>query len=74
VTNAAQRVYEQALELSKGEREQLIDELARSLSPVDVSPAWQAELTRRFEAIERGEAVIHPDARGALRRLQHKYG
>jgi putative addiction module component (TIGR02574 family) len=74
VTNAAQQVFERALGLSEEEREQLIEELARSLNPVELSPAWQAEIGRRIEAIERGEAVIHPDARVIVRRLRDKYG
>jgi putative addiction module component (TIGR02574 family) len=73
VTNAAQQVYEQALGLSDEEREQLIEELARSLKPVELSSAWKAEIARRIEAIERGDAVIH-DARAAVRRLRDKYG
>jgi putative addiction module component (TIGR02574 family) len=72
LTNAAQQVYEQALGLSDEEREQLIEDLARSLKPVALSPAWRAEIGRRLETIERGEAVIHPDARDAVRRLRDK--
>lgn len=77
MTEAAQQLYEQALALSKGEREQLIEDLARTLEPVELSPAWQAEIARRIERIERierGDAVIHPDARDVVRRLREKYG
>jgi predicted transcriptional regulator len=56
----AQRVYEQALELSDEEHEQFIEALARSLKPVELSPAWQAEIVRTLQSIERGEAVSHP--------------
>jgi hypothetical protein len=56
------------------EREQLIEGLARTLDPVELSPAWQAEIARRIERIERGDAVIHPDARDVVRKLRNKYG
>jgi putative addiction module component (TIGR02574 family) len=74
VTEAARQLYEQALALSNDEREQLIEDLAQSLQPVELSPAWQAEIARRVERVDRGEAVIHPNARDIVRKLQDKYG
>jgi putative addiction module component (TIGR02574 family) len=69
--SSIRHLYEQALELSNVEREQLIEDLARSLRPVELSPPWRAEIARR---IERGDAVIHPDARDVVRQLRNKYG
>jgi putative addiction module component (TIGR02574 family) len=74
VTEAARQLYEQALALSDDERGQLIEDLARTLQPVELSPAWQAEIARRLERIERGDAEIHADARDVIRRLRDKYG
>jgi hypothetical protein len=72
VTEAARQLYEQALALTDDERGQLIEDLARTLQPVELSPAWQAEIARRLERIERSEAVIHSVARDVVRQLRDK--
>jgi putative addiction module component (TIGR02574 family) len=71
VTSAAQKILAEALLLPTQEREQLVGALSSSLEPVELSPEWNAEIARRLETIERGEAILH-DAEAHLRALRAK--
>jgi len=73
VTSAAKTVLEAALALPADVREELVGALSISLEPVTLSPEWQAEIARRLEAIEKGEAVFY-DAEDHLRELRATYG
>jgi len=73
VTPAAQKILAEALALPAEEREALVDALSNSLDPVELSPEWKAEIDRRLERIERGDAVLL-DAEAHLRALRAKYG
>lgn len=73
VTPAAEKVLAQALALPVAEREALVEALSDSLEPSELSPEWRAEIARRIQSIERGEATLL-DAEAHLRELQAKYG
>ncbi|MCX4243922.1 addiction module protein [Paraliomyxa miuraensis] len=73
MTSAAQKVLEAALALPADEREALVGVLSMSLEPATLSPEWQAEIARRLERIENGEATFY-DAEDHLRTLRAKYG
>lgn len=64
-----ERVLKDALSLSDAEREELVIALELTLAPVDIDPAWKAELARRIAKIESGEAVLHDHAK----RLRAKF-
>lgn len=72
VTAAVERVFRDALALSDEEREELVAVLTQTLAPVDLDPAWKAELARRIAKIESGEAVLH-DAEMHAKQLRAKY-
>lgn len=62
MTSTTQKLLEQALALPEDERAALADALAGSLGEVDerLSPKWRAEISRRIEAIETGDAHLIP--------------
>ena len=72
MTAAAKKILDEALALSTSEREGLVDALSRSLDPHRLDPEWEAEITRRIQKIESGEAVVH-DVRAVLDLLKSKY-
>lgn len=73
VTPAAEKLLADALALPIEEREALVDALSDSLDAAELSPEWKAEIARRIERIERGDATLL-DAEAHLRALQAKYG
>lgn len=73
MTSAAKKVLEQALALPQEDREDLLHALSTSLEPVELDPAWQAEVDRRLSRIETGSASFR-DAQEHLEELQGKYG
>jgi putative addiction module component (TIGR02574 family) len=61
VTAEAKKLFEQALALPEQERLALIDALADSIvGGEDLGLEWKAEITRRIEAVERGESRLIP--------------
>ncbi|HET7506490.1 MAG TPA: addiction module protein [Kofleriaceae bacterium] len=64
---AVETILQEARALSVEEREKLLDELARSLEPVDGkvltqdewNAAWAAELDRRIRDLESGRAKTY---------------
>jgi putative addiction module component (TIGR02574 family) len=68
VTPAAEKILAEALALPADEREAVVEALSHSLDPVELSPEWRAEIARRIETIERGEAVLN-DAEAHLRAM-----
>lgn len=72
VTTAVEKVFKDALALSNEEREELVDALTRTLSVVELDPAWKAELARRIAKIESGEAILH-DAELHAQQLRAKF-
>jgi putative addiction module component (TIGR02574 family) len=50
------QILAEALKLPAEEQERLVDYLSSSLDSSELSPEWRAELTRRIERIERGQA------------------
>jgi putative addiction module component (TIGR02574 family) len=73
MTEPAKKVFEAALALSDIEREELVDVLSQSLRPAEMSAEWKAELVRRAEKIESGEAVLL-DAESHAQALRAKFG
>ncbi len=73
VIPAAEKVLADALALTTEEREALVEALGDSLDPIELSPEWKAEIARRIESVERGDATLL-DADAHLRALQAKYG
>ncbi len=73
VTSVAKKVLEAALALPADAREELVGALSISLEPVTLSPEWRAEIARRLETIEKGEAIFY-DAEDHLQELRAKYG
>ena len=56
----AKEILEAALKLEPTERAQIANELLESIEEpgtVDLSPAWRAEIRRRIERIESGDAT-----------------
>jgi putative addiction module component (TIGR02574 family) len=72
VTSAAKKILEEALALSEQEREGLVSALSSSLEPVELTPEWSAEIRRRIQKIERGEAELL-DAEEHLAELRQKH-
>jgi putative addiction module component (TIGR02574 family) len=61
MTASAKEIIEAALKLDRKEREQIAHELLESIdnsSDAELSPAWEAEIQRRLEKIEAGEATF----------------
>ena len=60
MTNRAERLLDEALQLSDSERAELAARLIQSLDAEgdsDVDAAWAAEIERRCAALDSGEAV-----------------
>ncbi|MFN2238355.1 MAG: addiction module protein [Thermoanaerobaculia bacterium] len=60
MTNTAQRLLDEALDLTDSERAELAARLIESLDAAgedDVDTAWAAEIERRCAAFDSGEAV-----------------
>jgi putative addiction module component (TIGR02574 family) len=60
MTNATQRLLDEALDLPDSERAELAARLIESLDAAeqdDVDAAWAAEIERRCTALDSGEAV-----------------
>lgn len=72
MTSAAREILQAALALPSREREELVGELSSSLEPSALSPEWQAEIARRLQKIEDGQASFH-DAEEHLQSLLAKY-
>jgi putative addiction module component (TIGR02574 family) len=73
VTDKTQAILEQALKLSSTERADVAEQLIASLdeSPdADVEKAWQEEVQRRLQQVERGEVKTIPWEE-VQRRLRH---
>ena len=61
-----------ALKLSIKERAEMIELLSQSIEPQPpLHPAWEAEIARRIDAMDRGETVF-VDGKVALRRFREK--
>ena len=71
-STAEKNIFDAALSLPSESREALVVALAKSLDPVELSPAWEAEITRRLELLTRGEAKTL-DAQEHLRDLRTKF-
>jgi hypothetical protein len=62
MTRAADAILDAALKLDLAERVRIAHELLESVEPApekNAERAWNQELARRREKIERGEAVFH---------------
>ncbi len=73
MTSAANKILDGALALPEEAREELLTTLSASLRPVELSPAWHAEIARRLANIESGEAVVL-DAETHFAELRAKLG
>lgn len=72
MTGAAQRILDEALDLSDDERRQLAERLLESVEKGDeIEMAWTEEAIRRAERVENGQAKTI-DGVGAVRKLQAK--
>ena len=72
MTGAAQRILDEALDLSDDERRQLAERLLESVEKGDeIERAWTEEAIRRAERIEDGQARAI-DGEEAVRQLQAK--
>lgn len=63
MNTAARELYDQALRLSDSERAELAAWLIESLdadADRDAEAAWEAEIRRRVESIDRGEVELIP--------------
>ena len=61
MTDKTQAIVEQALKLSPTERADVAEQLLASLDEVpdtDVEQAWQEEIQRRLQQVERGEVEL----------------
>jgi putative addiction module component (TIGR02574 family) len=61
MTAAAKQIIEAALKLDRSEREEIAHELLESIdgsSDAELNPAWEAEVQRRLQKIEAGEATF----------------
>lgn len=73
MTQKSQVVLEEALKLSSNERAEVAERLIASLDEMpdtDVEQAWQEEVQRRLQQIERGEVKTIPWEE-VQRRLRH---
>ena len=75
MTNKSQVVLEEALKLTANERAEVVERLIASLDEApdtDVEQAWQEEIQKRLEQIERGEEeLIDSDTVMAELRKKH---
>lgn len=63
MTQKSQVVLEEALKLSPNERAEVVEQLIASLEEApetDVEQAWQEEVQRRLQQVERGEVKTIP--------------
>jgi putative addiction module component (TIGR02574 family) len=61
MTDKSQAIVEQALKLSPTERADVAEQLLASLDEAldsDVEKAWQEEIQRRLQQVERGEVEL----------------
>jgi putative addiction module component (TIGR02574 family) len=73
MTDKSQAIVEQALKLSPTERAEVAEKLIVSLDEVldtDVEQAWQEEIQKRLQQIDRGEVKTIPWEE-VQKRLQH---
>ncbi len=73
MTDKTQAIVEQALKLSPTERADMAEQLLASLDEnldSDVEKAWQEEVQRRLQQVERGEVKTIPWEE-VQRRLRH---
>jgi putative addiction module component (TIGR02574 family) len=73
MTDKSKVVLEEALKLTANERAEVAEQLIASLDEVpdaDVEQAWQEEVQRRLQQIERGEVKMIPWEE-VQRRLRH---
>jgi putative addiction module component (TIGR02574 family) len=73
MTDKSQAIVEQALKLSPTERAEVAEKLIGSLDEVpdtDVEQAWQEEIQKRLQQIDRGEVKTIPWEE-VQRRLRH---
>jgi len=73
MTDKSKVVLEEALKLTANERAEVAEQLIASLDEVpdtDVEQAWQEEVQRRLQQIERGEVKTIPWEE-VQRRLRH---
>ena len=73
MTDKSQAIVEQALKLSPTERAEVAEKLIVSLDEVpdtDVEQAWQEEIQKRLQQIDRGEVKTIPWEE-VQRRLRH---
>ncbi|NGZ10795.1 MAG: hypothetical protein CV088_15645 [Nitrospira sp. LK70] len=73
MTQKSQVVLEEALKLSSNERAEVAERLIASLDEVpdaDVEQAWQEEIQKRIQQIDRGEVKMIPWEE-VQRRLRH---
>ena len=73
MTYKSQAIVEQSLKLSPTERAEVAEKLIVSLDEVpdaDVEQAWQEEIQKRLQQIERGEVKTIPWEE-VQKRLQH---
>lgn len=75
MTENAERVKQEVLQLSEADRAELarclIESLDESEDP-DVEAAWDAELRKRIERIEQGKSRLRP-AHDVLAEIRDKY-
>jgi putative addiction module component (TIGR02574 family) len=70
-SQAFKQALDLAMELSAAEHAALVHDLLASLNgpeAANVAPAWEAEIDRRLDELERGQAET-VDAQEALRRI-----
>lgn len=75
MTENAERVKQQVLQLPEADRAELIRFLIDSLDEsedADVEAAWDAELSRRAERVEQGKSHLRP-AHQVLAEIRDKY-
>ncbi len=73
MTDKTQAILEEALKLSPTERADVAEQLIASLDEApdtDVEQAWQEEIQRRLQQVERGEVKTIPWEE-VQRRLRH---
>ena len=75
MTEDAERVKRKVLQLSEADRAELVRLLIESLDESedpDAEAAWDAELNRRVERVERGKSLLRP-AHQVLAEIRDKY-
>lgn len=75
MTDKTQAIVEQALKLSPTERADVAEQLLASLDEAldsDVEKAWQEEIQRRLQQVERGEVELM-DSDTVMAELRRKH-